>query len=98
MPAASTGRRFSKDTITDMVRNSFYAGKVMYKESRCGDVGEMFEGQHEPIISEELWDANVRVRQRHQHRSRFLHTVSRRYLFGQLARCPSGAATCALRG
>ena len=28
------GRRFSKDTITDMVRNSFYAGKVMYKESR----------------------------------------------------------------
>ena len=81
------GRRFSKDTITDMVRNAFYAGKVMYKESRRGDVGEMFEGQHEPIITEELWDASVRVRQRHQYRSRVLQTVSRPYLLSQLARC-----------
>ena len=47
----------------------------------------MFEGQHEPIITEELWDASVRVRQRHQYRSRVLQTVSRPYLLSQLARC-----------
>jgi site-specific DNA recombinase len=80
-------RRFSKDTVTDMIRNPFYAGKVMYKESRRGDVGEMFEGQHAPIITEEVWDASVRVRQRHQHRSRILQAVSRPYLLSQLARC-----------
>ena len=82
------GRRFSKDTVTDMLRNPFYAGKVIYKAGqRARGVGEVFQGQHEAIISEEMWDASVRVRQRHQHRSRILNTVSRPYLLSQLARC-----------
>ncbi len=82
------GRRFSKDTVTDMLRNPFYAGKVIYKAGqRARGVGEVFQGQHEALISEEMWDASVRVRQRHQHRSRILSTVSRPYLLSQLARC-----------
>ncbi len=37
--------------------------------------------------SAEIWDASVRVRQRHQHRSRPLQAVSRPYLLSQLAHC-----------
>ena len=64
------GRRFSKDTVTDMLRNAFYVGKVVYKEGLRGNVGEVYDGEHEPIVSEELWDATVRIRGRHQHASR----------------------------
>ena len=82
------GRRFSKDTVTDMVRNPFYAGKVLYKAGqRNRGVGEVFQGQHEALIADDVWDASVRVRQRHQHRSRVLNTTSRPYLLSQLARC-----------
>ena len=82
------GRRFSKDTVTDMVRNPFYSGKVIYKAGqRQRGVGEVFEGQHEPIISEEMWDASVKVRQRHKYRSRISQPVARPYLLSQLARC-----------
>ena len=81
-------RRFSKDTVTDMLRNPFYAGKVVYKAGqRQRDVGEVFPGQHEALISEEIWDASVRVRQRHQYRSRSLQAVARPYLLSQLAHC-----------
>ena len=82
------GRRFSKDTVTDMLRNPFYSGKVLYKAGqRQRDVGEMFQGQHEALISEEIWDASVRVRQRHQHRSRNMQAMARPYLLSQLAHC-----------
>lgn len=82
------GRRFSKDTVTDMMRNPFYAGKVVYKASqRKRDAGEVFEGQHEAIISEELWEVSVRVRGQHQHRVRISQAVARPYLLSQLARC-----------
>jgi site-specific DNA recombinase len=82
------GRQFSKDTVTDMVRNPFYAGKVVYKAGQRGrDVGEVFDGQHEPIISEDLWEASVRVRGQHQHRTRISQAAPRPYLLSQLARC-----------
>ncbi len=82
------GRRFSKDTVTDMVRNPFYAGKVVYKAGqRQREAGEVFEGQHEPLISEELWEASMRIRKRHQHRVRVSQAVARPYLLSQLARC-----------
>ena len=32
--------------------NLFYVGKVVYKEGRRGNVGEVYDGLHEPIVSE----------------------------------------------
>jgi site-specific DNA recombinase len=81
------GRRFSKDTVADMIRNPFYTGKVVYKEGKRGDVGEVYEGLHEPLVSESIWEATVRVRQRHHHASRdFQHKV-RPYLLSRVSRC-----------
>lgn len=81
------GRRFSKDTVTDMLRNAFYVGKVVYKEGLRGDVGDVYNGKHKPILTEDIWDATVRIRQRHQHASRTLQTESRSYLLSQIAHC-----------
>lgn len=82
------GRQFSKDTVTDMVRNPYYAGKVLYKAGqRKRDVGEIFDGRQEPIISEDVWEASVRIRGQHQRRTRISQAVPRPYLLSQLARC-----------
>jgi site-specific DNA recombinase len=81
------GRRFSKDTVTDMIRNRFYAGKVVYKEGLRGSVGEICDGLHEPIISEELWEATLRVRERHHHASRNIQRKVRPYLLSRIAHC-----------
>jgi len=70
-----------------MIRNPFYAAKVVYKEGRRGNVGEVHPGLHKPIVSEELWNAALRVRQRHQHASRPFQRQVRPYLLSQLARC-----------
>ncbi|HHS96678.1 MAG TPA: recombinase family protein [Chloroflexi bacterium] len=83
-----SGRRFSKDTIADMLRNPFYVGKVVYKEGLRGqDAGEVYDGLHEPIISEALWNAVEKVRRRQQHASRRFQPQIRPYLLSQLAHC-----------
>ncbi|RLC78739.1 MAG: hypothetical protein DRJ03_24745 [Chloroflexi bacterium] len=82
------GRRFSKDTVADVIRNRFYTGVVVYKEgSRGGDVGETYPGLHEPIISEELWNAALRIRQRHHHASRTFQRQLRPYLLSRIGHC-----------
>lgn len=81
------GRRFSKDTVNDMIRNPFYIGKVVYKEGRRGNVGEVYDGLHEPIISESIWEATVRVRGRHHHASRDFQRKIRPYLLSRISRC-----------
>ena len=43
------GRKFNKTLIMRMLQNEFYIGKVIHK-------GEVYEGQHEPIIPMELWN------------------------------------------
>ena len=80
-----SGRRFSKDGITEMLRNPFYVGKVTYREGRRGEV-EVYDGLHEPIISEELWEAAARVRNQQTVR-RVLRGEKRPYLLGGIARC-----------
>lgn len=83
-----SGRRFSKDTVNDMLSNPFYIGKVVYRAgARRLDDGELFEGQHEPLITEDLWEACQRIRQRHQYRSRTLQAGTRPYLLSHIARC-----------
>jgi hypothetical protein len=50
-------RLFSKDTVTPMLQNRFYLGEVQYK-------GQWFEGVHEPILEEELFERAQEVRRR----------------------------------
>ncbi len=82
------GKRFSKDTIADMIRNPFYMGKVVYKGgSRRQEAAIIEPGLHEPIISEQLWEVCRQVRERHQSASRPFQPQVRTYLLGQLAYC-----------
>ena len=81
------GKRFSKDTVTDMVRNPFYAGYVVYREGKRGEVGEIFDGQHEPIIARDLWESCRKVRQSRHHVSKETAAHERPYLVARLVRC-----------
>lgn len=71
------GRPFSKDTIRDMLQNPTYLGKVKYQKYKRNADGsrsysnevEWFEGQHEAIIDEELFNRCEEVRdKRRSHR------------------------------
>jgi site-specific DNA recombinase len=64
------GRLFSKDTVRDMLQNQTYLGKVKYQQTRRnGDRSrdysapiEWFDGQHEALISQELFDRSQAIR------------------------------------
>ncbi|MCB0083473.1 MAG: recombinase family protein, partial [Caldilineaceae bacterium] len=65
-------RRFSKDTVRDFLQNPTYTGKVRYQKtqrhadgSRCktGEI-EWFEGQHEALVSDELFERCQEVRRK----------------------------------
>ncbi len=66
------GRRFSKDTARDFLQNRTYTGKVRYQKterhsdgSRCktGTI-EWFDGQHEALVSDELFEQCQEVRRK----------------------------------
>lgn len=73
---------FSYDLIRQMLSNPLYKGYV-----GCGE--ELFEGNHEPLVSAELWDlANARLRQRVRGpRSPNRTSDSHIHLFKGLLRC-----------
>ncbi len=81
------GARFSRDTVTDMVRNPFYAGYVVYKEGQRGEVGEVYDGQHEPLVGRDLWERCREVRQGRRYASKPTSTQERPYLVAKLAHC-----------
>ncbi len=81
------GRRFSKEGVREILRNPFYKGYVVYREGRHHGEEKIYPGRHEPIVSEELWEAVQRVRRQHQHRSSSLQPQVRTYLLSQIARC-----------
>jgi len=82
----SRGRRFSKDAIAQMLRNPFYMGKVVYRSHPTNET-EIYDGQHEAIVSEELWMRCKMVRDSHGSSSRAIQKPFRVYLLSQLARC-----------
>ena len=74
---SKTGRPFSKDTVRDILQNQTYLGKVKYQKyqrrsdgSRSYDAPvEWYDGQHEAIIDEELFNKCQEVRaKRRSHR------------------------------
>jgi site-specific DNA recombinase len=74
------GRRWSKDSVRDFLRNEFYLGKVKYK-------GDVMQGRHEAIISQELFDRCQQVRATHQRAPRSHSTCFRTYILSQILRC-----------
>ncbi|NIV44088.1 hypothetical protein GWN49_04290, partial [Candidatus Bathyarchaeota archaeon] len=66
----SRGRSFGKDTVRDMLCNPYYVGKIRYRGMSVRPKGVSFrstppkisEGQHEPIINDELWQRCQQVR------------------------------------
>jgi site-specific DNA recombinase len=74
---SKTGRQFSKETVRDILQNQTYLGKTKYQKYQTRSNGkrsyeapiEWFEGQHEAVISEELFESCQQVRaKRRSHR------------------------------
>ena len=80
------GRRFSKDTVADMLGNPFYMGKIPYRQSH-GKTDEMYEGLHESLVSPELWERCQRIRAMRHGASRAVQKPYRVYLLSNLAHC-----------
>jgi DNA invertase Pin-like site-specific DNA recombinase len=67
---SKSGRRFSKDTVREILRNEIYLGKVRYQETKHNAAGKRtftepikwFDGQHESVISKELFEKCQQVR------------------------------------
>jgi site-specific DNA recombinase len=67
---SKTGRPFSKDTVRDILQNRTYLGEVCYQEYRRKADGrrsyaapiKWFDGQHEAVIDEALFDQCIVVR------------------------------------
>ncbi len=55
------GRDFNKVTLHRLLTNVLYVGKVPYNE-------EVFEGEHEAIVSEKLWDSVQSILERNRRR------------------------------
>lgn len=91
---SSSGRHFSNFTVRDMLRNDIYIGKVRYQETRYKADGsrnleppvEVFDGQHEPIIDENLFALCQQVREARQRHTLATTTVNS-YLLRGLVYC-----------
>ncbi len=79
---------FSKDTLADIIRNPFYKGDVRYRNGQRDQSQDLIAaGQHEGLVSPELWEACRQVREKHHHASRPFQPQVRTYLLGQLVHC-----------
>jgi len=81
------GRRFSKDTIRDLLQNRFYVGDVVYGTKHKGQPLEYFPGQHEALISQDLFDTCQRVRRQRAGAPRTYQQAYRVYLLNGIAYC-----------
>ena len=53
---SASGHPFSRETIRLMLSNKTYVGLIEYKGN------EIYQGRHEPIISEDLWEKVQKIR------------------------------------
>ena len=75
------GKKFNNTSIMRILKNPFFIGKIGYK-------GEVYDGQHEPIIPMELWNRAQAIMEAkrsdpHRNRKQNLHT----FLLKGLVRC-----------
>jgi site-specific DNA recombinase len=81
-----SGRRFSKDSISGILRNPFYSGMVVYNNKNEG-VDEIYEGKHEALISPDLWERCQIWRRDRRTLSRAVQKKFNVYLLSNLATC-----------
>ena len=79
---AVDGRRFTHWAVRDILKNPFYVGKVRYRK-------EVFEGRHDGIVGQELFDSvQERMRRNRSRKAISLSRTSRRpHLLAGLLRC-----------
>ena len=82
-----TGRRFSKDTVDDMLKNPFYKGKVLYGGGRRDKKPEEFEGQHQAIVKAALFDACQEAREKRRGHLRAYQSHYETYLLNAISHC-----------
>lgn len=81
------GRRFSKDSIDDLLRNRFYTGVVVYGTSRTDSPPEVFPGLHEAVVSQALFESAQRARRKRRGAIRSYQPHYRTYLLNAVATC-----------
>jgi DNA invertase Pin-like site-specific DNA recombinase len=61
---AGGARPWSKDTVTALLTNAFYAGWIEYRGQgvKRSEPAELYPGQHEPLISQEVFDTVQQIR------------------------------------
>ena len=84
---SARGRRFSKDTVRDILQNRFYIGEVVYGTKHKGQPLEYFRGQHEPLVSEDLFNACQEIRRQRAGAPRTYQQAYRVYLLNGIAYC-----------
>jgi len=70
------GKNFSKTTLSHILRNVVYIGKVRFND-------EIYQGEHEPIISEEIFTLAQKIHKNKRKNFR----VYKNFLFGGLIKC-----------
>jgi site-specific DNA recombinase len=88
-------RPFGKDTVRDMLCNPYFIGKIRYRGMSVRRKGisvrattpKVTDGQHEPIISQELWDRCQAVRASRRANVKTVQRTSRVHLLQSLAVC-----------
>ena len=92
-----TDRRFPKDAIPQLLNNPYYIGIVTHRNNATGEE-ETFQGQHEALISLELWERTQEVRNKRRTASRSVQKNYRHYLLSQLAFCDVCGRTLRAQG
>jgi DNA invertase Pin-like site-specific DNA recombinase len=90
------GRNFSKDNISEILTNVYYVGKVSYTAAK-GEP-EIYDGQHEALISTDLWEKCQNIRASRSHMSRAVQKKFRNYLLSMLAVCDVCGRTLRAQG
>jgi hypothetical protein len=88
-------RQFGKDAVRDLIRNPYYIGQICYRGMSVQQKGitykstppKVSEGQHKPIISQELWEQCQVARERLRVTVKTEQRVSRVHLLQSLAVC-----------
>ncbi len=74
------GREWHKDNVRGLLSNDFYYGVVRYHD-------DLYPGNHEPIITKEMFDLAQEVRRQHARRPRSSAPSLRVYLLNTIAHC-----------
>ncbi len=81
---STTGGRWTQSTVARVLGNPLYIGKF---KRRVGDRWELYDGQHEPIVDQDLWERVNRSRATPERRAGGRPLLSGHLLTRGLLRC-----------